>query len=403
MNESRALMGRKSAEFLRQAIETLWNNRFRSLLTMLGLIIGVGSVIAILAVGDATNRSVQNLLSQYSQASSFVVAKQTQPDFQNAAIRYTDARAVAKAVPQVKGVIPIMVIPMTTTVRHHNKTVTVITSGAGVGFDASALEAGRRFTPLEVAAHRHVCILSYDARNTIFQPGAAVTGSSVRLNGSYYTVVGVQAKPLNAGLLQSDSGSETVTVPYTLIPEFGYSYVAGLSIASDPAHVTEDGNAAIAALKKIHGQRAQYQERDIKTLNDGIAKVFQVLTGVIGVIAGISLLVGGVGIMNIMLVSVTERTREIGIRRAVGARAGDVLRQFLAEAIALSVIGGLAGIAVGAAASGIIAQMLKWSTSISPASVALSFAVAAAVGVFFGYYPARQASRLDPIESLRYE
>jgi ABC-type antimicrobial peptide transport system permease subunit len=107
--------------------------------------------------------------------------------------------------------------------------------------------------------------------------------------------------------------------------------------------------------------------------------------------------------MNIMLLSVTERTREIGIRRAVGARAGDVLRQFLAEAIALSVIGGLAGIALGAAASGIIAQMLKWSTSISPASVALSFAVAAAVGVFFGYYPARQASRLDPIESLRYE
>jgi ABC-type antimicrobial peptide transport system permease subunit len=119
--------------------------------------------------------------------------------------------------------------------------------------------------------------------------------------------------------------------------------------------------------------------------------------------AAISLLVGGIGIMNIMLVSVTERTREIGIRRAVGARAGDVLRQFLAEAIALSVIGGLAGIALGAVASGVIAQMLKWSTSVSPASIALSFAVAAAVGVFFGYYPARQASRLDPIDSLRYE
>jgi putative ABC transport system permease protein len=117
----------------------------------------------------------------------------------------------------------------------------------------------------------------------------------------------------------------------------------------------------------------------------------------------VSLLVGGIGIMNIMLLSVTERTREIGIRRAVGARAGDVLRQFLAEAIALSVIGGLAGIALGAAASGAIARMLQWSTSISPGSVALSFAVAAAVGVFFGYYPARQASRLDPIESLRYE
>ena len=116
------------------------------------------------------------------------------------------------------------------------------------------------------------------------------------------------------------------------------------------------------------------------------------MTALLGGIAAVSLIVGGIGIMNIMLLSVTERTREIGIRRAVGARAGDVLRQFLAEAIALSVIGGLAGIALGAAASGVIAQMLEWSTSISPASVVLSFAVAAAVGVFFGYYPARQAS-----------
>jgi putative ABC transport system permease protein len=129
----------------------------------------------------------------------------------------------------------------------------------------------------------------------------------------------------------------------------------------------------------------------------------QTMTALLASIAGVSLLVGGIGIMNIMLVSVTERTREIGIRRALGARAGDVLRQFLVEAMALSVIGGLAGIALGAAASGVIAQMLKWSTSISPASIALSFAVAAGVGVFFGYYPARQASRLDPIESLRYE
>jgi ABC-type antimicrobial peptide transport system permease subunit len=127
------------------------------------------------------------------------------------------------------------------------------------------------------------------------------------------------------------------------------------------------------------------------------------MTALLGSIAAVSLIVGGIGIMNIMLLSVTERTREIGIRRAVGARAGDVLRQFLAEAIALSVIGGLAGIALGAVASGVIAQMLKWSTSVSPASIALSFAVAAAVGVFFGYYPARQASRLDPIDSLRYE
>src|SRR3954471_20463301 len=155
--------------------------------------------------------------------------------------------------------------------------------------------------------------------------------------------------------------------------------------------------------RAVVGNVGGLEKVTLEQLGRTLDRATRTMTALLGSIAAVSLLVGGIGIMNIMLLSVTERTREIGIRRAVGARAGDVLRQFLAEAIALSVIGGLAGIALGAAASGVIAQMLKWSASISPASVALSFAVAAAVGIFFGYYPARQASRLDPIESLRYE
>ena len=155
--------------------------------------------------------------------------------------------------------------------------------------------------------------------------------------------------------------------------------------------------------RAVVGNVGGLEKVTLEQLGRTLDRATKTMTALLGSIAAVSLLVGGIGIMNIMLLSVTERTREIGIRRAVGARAGDVLRQFLAEAIALSVIGGLAGIALGAAASGAIGQMLKWSTSISPASIAISFAVAAAVGVFFGYYPARQASRLDPIESLRYE
>jgi putative ABC transport system permease protein len=155
--------------------------------------------------------------------------------------------------------------------------------------------------------------------------------------------------------------------------------------------------------RAVVGNVGGLEKVTLEQLGRTLDRATKTMTALLGSIAAVSLIVGGIGIMNIMLLSVTERTREIGIRRAVGARAGDVLRQFLVEAIALSVIGGLAGILLGAAASGIIAQMLRWSTSISPASVALSFAVAAAVGVFFGYYPARQASRLDPIESLRFE
>src|SRR3954471_6903921 len=155
--------------------------------------------------------------------------------------------------------------------------------------------------------------------------------------------------------------------------------------------------------RAVVGNVGGLEKVTLEQLGRTLDRATKTMTALLGSIAAVSLIVGGIGIMNIMLLSVTERTREIGIRRAVGARAGDVLRQFLAEAIALSVIGGLAGIALGAAASGAIAAMLKWSASISPASVVLSFAVAAAVGIFFGYYPARQASRLDPIESLRYE
>ena len=155
--------------------------------------------------------------------------------------------------------------------------------------------------------------------------------------------------------------------------------------------------------RAVVGNVGGLEKVTLEQLGRTLDRATKTMTALLGSIAAVSLIVGGIGIMNVMLLSVTERTREIGLRRAVGARAGDVLRQFLAEAIALSVIGGLAGIALGAAASGVIAQMLRWSTSISLASIAVSFAVAAAVGVFFGYYPARQASRLDPIESLRYE
>ena len=155
--------------------------------------------------------------------------------------------------------------------------------------------------------------------------------------------------------------------------------------------------------RAVVGNVSGLEKVTLEQLGRTLDRATKTMTALLGSIAAVSLVVGGIGIMNIMLLSVTERTREIGIRRAVGARAGDVLRQFLVEAIALSVIGGLAGIVLGAVASGVIAQMLRWSTSLSPASVAVSFAVAAAVGVFFGYYPARQASRLDPIESLRYE
>jgi putative ABC transport system permease protein len=397
-------------EFIGQALEVLMSNWLRSLLTMLGLIIGVGSVIAILAVGDSTTKSVQHILSPYSQSSALIFPRQNQPDPQNAAVRFADIKRVARLVPDAVDVLPVMATSMDTRVKHTLKTIRVLTAGPGQGFDTTPLADGRLFTNQDIDAHRRVCILSSQARKELFPGLDSAVGQTVRLNGSDYVVVGVQADPLNAGLLGGNNGLITISIPYSLIPELGFTYVFGLSVvAPSPADVNRVGNLAIEALKKIHGQRAQYQERDIKSLNDGIQKTFDILTGVIGVVAGISLIVGGVGIMNIMLVSVTERTREIGIRKAIGAKRSDILVQFLTEAVLLCCLGGLIGLLGGVVVAEVVIHVFVSKLTPDIVSFAwwpiitVSLVFSFGVAILFGTYPAVRASYLNPIEALRYE
>ncbi len=401
----------KFSEFLGQALDVLWRNPLRSLLTMLGLIIGVGSVIAILAVGDSTTRSVLNILSPYSLASGFIIPKQQQPDPQLALIRYDDTLRVRAMVPEAKDVLPILSVEMETRVNHEDKTVRVVTAGAGEGVDTTPLAEGRLFDAHDLAAHRKIAILSSSARTALLPDVGSAIGQHVRLNGSDFEVIGVQAPPINPGLLGGSAGGlSTIIVPYTLIPQLGYTYILGLTVvAPDVADLPRVNDAAIAALKKIHGQRAQYEERDIKQLSDVITGVFRVLTAIIGVVAGISLVVGGVGIMNIMLVSVTERTREIGIRKAIGATRGDIVMQFFIEALLLCVVGGLIGLICGVLIAEIVIH--TWIKLLTPALVsfawgpiiAVAIAFSTGVGVLFGTYPAVRASYLNPIEALRYE
>jgi putative ABC transport system permease protein len=401
----------KFLEFLGQALDIIWHNPLRSLLTMLGLIIGVGSVIAILAVGDSTTKSVLNIFSPYSLASGFIFPKEQQPDPLLAMIRYDDLARVKQMVPEARDVLPILQLPMETRINHEDRTVRIVTAGVGQGVDTTPLAEGRLFDEHDLSAHRRVAILSSKARTDLLPGVASAVGQHVRLNGSDFEVVGVQAPPISAGLLGSNtSGLATIIIPYTLIPELGYTYIFGLIVvAPNNAGLPHVTDAVIAALKKIHGERAQYQERDIKQLSDVITKTFAVLTAVIGVVAGISLVVGGVGIMNIMLVSVTERTREIGIRKAIGATRGDIVLQFFIEALLLCVIGGLIGLVAGVALAELVIHM--FIVQLTPALVGFSWgpiiavavAFSAGVGVLFGTYPAIRASYLNPIEALRYE
>ena len=299
--------------------------------------------------------------------------------------------------------------------------------------------SGRFFTAREQSRRAAVVVLGAFAAEKLFGDANPV-GRQVMLFKQPFEVVGVVGS--GSWMVAPSAGDDqfdAVYVPFTTIHQLlNLSKLTDITItAASTGEVTRVSKDVTALLRARHGigmkdpddftvatQARQSLARGglrpdvaravvgnvgglekvtLEQLGRTLDRATKTTTALLGSIAAVSLIVGGIGIMNIMLLSVTERTREIGIRRAVGARGRDVLRQFLVEAVALSVIGGLAGIVLGAVASGIIGQMLRWSTSLSSSSVALSFAVAAGVGVFFGYYPARQASRLDPIESLRYE
>lgn len=400
----------KFLEYLTQGLETLWINRLRSLLTALGIIIGVGSVIAVLATGDSLTKSTQNILSSYSLSWSFVTARQQQPDPAKAAIRYDDARRVARLAKGADQVLPIFDVQMSIDAGHQKVDGEVVGAGAGEGYDLTPLVDGNRFNENEVGAHQHVAVISDSLRNKLFADGASPIGKSIRLDGSYFRIVGVEGAPTTGGLLGSFNQPPDVMIPYTIAPDLGYTYVQLLAVHTpDPADAAKAGNEVVGALRVVHGDRAQYDEEDIQGDNQSIRTVFGVITGVVGVIAAISLLVGGVGIMNIMLVSVTERTREIGIRKAIGAARTDIMLQFLIEAVLLCLAGGFIGLVIGVGLAELLIHTLISGLTgtvvgfdwLPIAEIAVGFSVL--IGVVFGTYPALRASYLNPIDCLRYE
>ena len=301
------------------------------------------------------------------------------------------------------------------------------------------VRSGRFFSAREVSGRQAVFVLSESAATKMFGNNEAAVGQVVRVRQRDFKVVGVVAKPGAFGMAPVATGLDEVFAPYTAIQDLlGISHLHSVSVSVVQAgESTRAARDAAILLRRRHALGADVpddfvvrtQARDAisgKGVNPLLARAVagsvvnlddvtmaqiasslerssRTMTALLASVASVSLLVGGIGIMNIMLVSVTERTREIGLRMAVGARGRDVLIQFLAEAITLSVVGGLIGSVVGIAASGEVGRLLRWSTVVSPGSVALSVCVAAAVGVFFGFYPARQAARLDPIDALRFE
>ena len=396
-------------QYFLEAFAVLGANRVRTALTALGLIIGVTAVIAIQVLGAGMAGAVNGILGGVSDRTFLVVPNQRQADFTRAAIRLADLERAKTEIPNVVDAIPAGGQRLRATFRHVERRVSL---GAGTDerFSTSTpVRFGRKLNAGDIVAGRNVCVLSDEAYAAMRIDGDP-TGSSLHVGEHRYTIVGVLGK--------SVSGILPVTINYGVtIPSTTYErdYARGRPILfarflmDDPAKVEQTETDALAWLSHLKGGHVEYQTFDRKSFSKAVDGIFAGITLVVALIGAVSLLVAGIGILNIMLVSVAERTREIGLRKAIGATRGQILLQFFIEALALSgfgcLIGLVLGVAIGAAVNDL--AIVKISGIVAPIpwlrSILIATGFATLVTLAFGTYPAWRAATLDPIEALRYE
>jgi putative ABC transport system permease protein len=402
-------------ETFRVALRAIRRNKVRSALTMLGVIIGVASVIAMIALGSGARAAIDEQIQSQgttliylSSGSSGGPGRAHQGSGSTATLTLEDAEAVAREVPTITRWTPGLRGRAQVIAGNSNWSTQV--EGGNEDFLAIrnwVIADGANFTARDVLVAEKVCLLGATVARTLFPEGDPV-GQIIRVRNMPFRVLGVlQAK--GQGQWGQDQ-DDFVVAPWTTVQKklLGINYLHQVSILARSSELVEPTAVAITRLMRARHRSTNPENDDfsVRTIEEMAAtrvQMAETMTGLLMSVASVSLLVGGIGIMNIMLVSVTERTREIGVRMAVGAKTRDVMRQFLAEAIALSLVGGLAGILLGVAVSETITHSLGWPVAITTASIVIAFAFSAAVGIFFGWYPARKAASLDPIEALRYE
>ncbi len=397
--------------YLEEAVRVLLANKVRSLLTITGLIIGVGAVIAIQVLGSGMSGAVQGALAGFSDKSFIVQPNAQQGNFRKAALRLSDVTSVTRNVPNIVEGVPFSFLRQQVRAGHAHSTSSVFTATAR-RFDSLSFTFGRAFTADQVAQSAAVCVLSDAVYHRLFPSGGDPTGQSIHIGTHRYVIEGVQTPP-RTGILNANQGGD-IALPYTTFERDwlqGRRIFAGVFYVADAARIDETELAAIRELRRLHKNAGdiQYLTFDRKTFTSFIDTLFAVLTLIVGLIGLVSLLVAGIGIMNIMLVSVTERTREIGIRKAIGARRNQILIQFFIEALLLCGVGcaiGLAlGLGVGYAVNALALVKLSGVVTALPwvqaSLITLAFTVV--VTLAFGTYPAYRAAALDPIEALRYE
>lgn len=397
------------------AIKALGNNKMRCFLTMLGVIIGVGAVIAMLAIGQGSKNSIKAQISEMGSNMIMIMpgaerrggVRQSSDDMQT--LKPSDYEAIVEQANMIDKISP-MVSSSGQWVYGNNN---YPSQAQGVNTQYLDIRQrkvvdGEMFTEADVKTAAKVCVLGKTLVDNLFPDGTDPIGKIVRFGSIPLTIIGVlDEKGYNT---MGQDQDDMALVPYTTVMKrmLAIDYIQGMQASAVDENLTDITIDQVTdILRQCHKLRPDQPDnftiRSMQELAEMISSTSSMMTVLLAAVAGISLLVGGIGIMNIMIVSVTERTREIGLRMSIGATGHDIMTQFLIEAVIISVTGGVIGILLGALATWLIGVFANWPVQIDPSSIILSFMVCTVIGVLFGFYPAAKASNLDPIEAIRYE
>ncbi len=396
------------------AIRALRRNTLRSLLTMLGIIIGVGAVIASVSIGNGAKAQIEAQIASLGQNVILVLSGNVSRGgfsmgFGSAGtLTVEDYDSIQREITGLAGVSPeVRTFAQIATGNQNINTQVMGVGSSYVDIRSWVIANGANFSDADVRNASKVALIGKTTSKTLFGDGDPL-GQVIRIKSAPFVIVGELA-PKGMSMMGSDQ-DDVVLVPYTSAMKrlSGATTFRSLSVqAANAAAVPDVQNQITELLRQRHrigpGRDDDFLVRTQQEISETATATSRIMSVLLGAVAGVSLFVGGIGIMNIMLVSVTERTREIGVRMAVGARGRDILLQFLIEAVTLSLLGGVIGILLGVVCSRAVSAYVGWTTLISPTSILIAFVVSSLIGMFFGFYPARKAAQLDPIDALRYE